>query len=92
MVQLLRLGLKLPVLANARLMSSHDFYALCLGSSPGLLLSPAPTTITIEDDFKSCPTFSHSNASCSFPGESDREIKFRHMQYMYVATEQTLTC
>lgn len=91
MVQLLRLGLKSPVLANARPMSSHDFYALCLGSSPGLLLSPAPT-ITIEDDFESCPTFPPSNASCSFPGESGQEIKFRHMPYIYVATEQILTC
>lgn len=84
MVWLLRLGLKLKVLGNARLTSSHGFYALCFGSSPGLLFSPAPTTTTIEDDFRSCPIFPTSNASWAFPGESGQEIKFRLTLYIYV--------
>lgn len=90
MVQLLRLCLKLQVLANARLMPSHGFYALCLVSSPGLLLSLAPTTITTEDDFRSRPTFPTSNASWAFPGESGQEIKFRLMLYIYLCNRASL--
>lgn len=68
-------------------MSSQVFYVSCFGSSLGPLLSPAPTAITIQDDFGSCPTFPTSDASWAFPGDGGQEIKFRAMLYIYVGTE-----
>ena len=52
------------------------------GSSPGPLLSPAPTSTTNRDDFGSCPTYPTSGASWAFPGDGGQEIKFRAMLYI----------
>lgn len=81
--QPLRLSLQCQVLANAKLtVSSQVFYVACFGSSWGPQFSPAPTAISIQDDFRSCPTFPTSDASWAFPGNGGQEIKLRAMLYI----------
>lgn len=46
------------------------------------MFSPAPTAITIQDDFRLCPTFPTSDIIWASPGDGGQEVKFRAMLYI----------